>query len=188
MKSRLQICRCTLSGSTPTPTSLMFEAMVNPTGYDIKDVTEFGDFKPAKGGTLPGMVKLRKPATFSIKDLVLDGTGVLTSGVAVEVKDLVGQLYKVAYDFEEQTNGDAKVYVAPVVQLQWGKILGFFRTRGISVSYPLFKPDGSPLRAKIGLELDVFSMPEKTAQAMTFVDEDYFTTARSKNLTSFRNP
>ena len=105
MKSRLQICRCTLSGSTPTPTSLMFEAMVNPTGYDIKDVTEFGDFKPAKGGTLPGMVKLRKPSTFSIKDLVLDGTGVLTSGVAVEVKDLVGQLYKVAYDFEEQTNG-----------------------------------------------------------------------------------
>lgn len=185
-KKRLRIFRCSLdSNGRPTRTGERFETLINPTDYEINEDSTYGRLSPIRGGSVPGMLKARIPAGFKIATMILDGTGVLTGGESVPVKDMVGQLYKVAYDFDVQIDS-SKVEVAPVVELHWGVMLGYFRTKSITVKYTLFKPDGSPLRAELSLNFEVYQMPDLNAADVTFGDVDYFALARAGKVTSYR--
>ena len=43
---------------------------------------------------------------------------------------------------------DSTTHMPTYVQIQWGKILFNAQLQNMSISYKLFKPDGSPLRAE----------------------------------------
>jgi hypothetical protein len=185
MKSRLRITRCSVDSSSGTVTpqkDKVFVAMVNPTTYSLDDKVQLKNERPIRGGVLPGRIKLREPTKVTLGELVLDGTGILTDGEDVSVKGLIGQLYEVAFAKDKAKKDDE----APVVRLQWGDVLGDYQVNHINVKYTLFKPDGTPLRANVTLELTVFKLPEIVAQAVAFGAVDPFVKARSQQLTSFR--
>ncbi|WP_248798706.1 hypothetical protein [Pseudomonas sp. MWU13-2105] len=79
-------------------------------------------------------------------DLVIDCTGVVDS-TRVNLPDEMARLSKIIYDY----NG--AIHRPNYVVIRWGGGLEFRGVlTGFSTSYTLFKPDGTPLRAKLSLE------------------------------------
>ena len=98
--------------------------------------------------------------------LVIDGTGIVNLPIpgvgSPPVKDQIASLKKIAYQYEG-TNHEPNV-----VQLQWGKFTFNGRLESMSVEYTLFKPNGSPLRAKVGLSfISYMSKAEQALRANT---------------------
>ncbi|MDF3126588.1 peptidoglycan-binding protein [Rheinheimera sp. 1928-s] len=79
-------------------------------------------------------------------DLVIDCTGVVDSK-RVNLPNEVSKLSKVIYDY----NGD--IHRPNYVIINWGSGLAFKCVlTSFNLSYTFFKPDGTPLRAKVSLE------------------------------------
>jgi hypothetical protein len=79
-------------------------------------------------------------------DLIIDCTGIVDSlrtDLIQEIKNLENNVYSI--------NGSD--YTPNYVKITWGNNLVFFsKLKSFDTNYTLFKPDGSPLRAKISLE------------------------------------
>ncbi len=144
-------------------------------------------------------------------ELVFDGTGVVkqtsrskkTTSVKDQVRDLNDIIYKYKGDKHEPNH----------VRLLWGSMIFFGRLTSLTISYTLFKPDGTPLRAKISLSFSGFMSKEEEALRAqrsspdlthTFIIRDgdtlpllcykvysdsslYLQIARKNNLSDFRN-
>jgi hypothetical protein len=86
-------------------------------------------------------------------DIVIDCTGVVDSK-RVNMATEISTLEKIVYTY----NGD--IHRPNYVKVQWGSSLTF---KGVldsfDISYTLFKPDGSPLRAKISLGFSQYISP-----------------------------
>jgi len=86
-------------------------------------------------------------------DIVIDCTGVVDSK-RVNMVTEINSLEKIVYTY----NGD--IHRPNYVKVQWGSSLTF---KGVldsfDISYTLFKPDGSPLRAKISLGFSQYISP-----------------------------
>jgi hypothetical protein len=86
-------------------------------------------------------------------DIVIDCTGVVDSK-RVNMATEINSLEKIVYTY----NGD--IHRPNYVKVQWGSSLTF---KGVldsfDISYTLFKPDGSPLRAKISLGFSQYISP-----------------------------
>jgi nucleoid-associated protein YgaU len=164
-KEQLTITRCTVSGSTATPSSdpgEVFTALLNPASYahqlsisyskDAEPDSNANRQKP-QGQTA---VESRYASTNAEKvsfDLVLDGTGVVKQdGSKVpDVKADIQQLTDVVYRY------DGDKHEPSVVKLAWGALNPFYgRMDSMSVDYTLFKPSGQPLRAKVKLSFVSF--------------------------------
>jgi hypothetical protein len=79
-------------------------------------------------------------------ELVLDCTGVV-DGDRLDLPAEIAQLSKVIYDY----NGD--IHRPNYLIINWGKGLAFKCVlTSFNLSYTFFKPDGTPLRAKVALE------------------------------------
>jgi hypothetical protein len=89
-------------------------------------------------------------------DLIIDCTGIVDPD-RVNLTDEITQLEQNVYSIS------SSVYTPSYVKIQWGeKILFYSKLISCEVSYTLFKPDGSPLRAKISLSFGQEQAPEKT--------------------------
>ncbi|MEM9025275.1 MAG: peptidoglycan-binding protein, partial [Bacteroidota bacterium] len=89
-------------------------------------------------------------------ELVYDGTGVvsvLETDVSKHLDDLRSTVY----------NYDGKEHEPNYVQLQWGKLIFNARLSKMEISYSLFKPSGTPLRAKVQLEFLGYTDPSTLA-------------------------
>ncbi|MFT5822747.1 MAG: hypothetical protein ACI8ZM_004004 [Crocinitomix sp.] len=86
-------------------------------------------------------------------DIVIDCTGIVDSK-RVDLTAEINLLEKTVYTY----NG--KIHRPNFVKVQWGKNLMF---KGVlttfDTSYSLFKPDGSPLRAKVSLAFSEYISP-----------------------------
>ena len=85
-----------------------------------------------------------KVSTVNLKfDIIIDCTGIVDStriDLTSEIQNLESQLYT-------QKNS---VYQSNFVKVEWGQNICFYsQLKSCHVSYTLFKPDGSPLRAKV---------------------------------------
>ena len=87
-------------------------------------------------------------------DIVIDCTGVVDSKRKDMAKE-IGALERIIFTY----NG--KIHRPNFVKIQWGKNITFKSTLlSFNTTYTLFRPDGSPLRAKISLSFGEYVAPK----------------------------
>jgi phage tail protein X len=120
-----------------------FLVIVNPAryshGYTIKYVN------PQAQGSTGGSPRFNKIPSETVSfELVFDGTGVIPSTTASGMTDVQKQLdafKSVVFNYS------GKIHSPKFLILAWGTLLFKCRLTSLSISYTLFKPDGTPLRA-----------------------------------------
>lgn len=117
-----------------------FSVMINPEKYSHNHSISYNR---ETGQGAPGTsIKFEKidPEKVSF-ELVFDGTGVVP-GATGTVQDQINQFKTLAYNY----NGD--IHSTNYLKLSWGTLLFKCRLTSLDVSYTLFTPDGTPLRAR----------------------------------------
>ncbi|HWB25753.1 MAG TPA: tail protein X [Chitinophagaceae bacterium] len=141
------------------PTGFTYEALINPESYSLVYALNVNNTS-AQGASLPTVsFNQGEQQTLNFKFL-FDGTGVvrkdegvlagLASGLAIpgvnattrDVTQDLATFKSVVYDYQGET------HQPPYVKIEWG-VLSFnaVMTR-MNITFKLFKPDGSPLRAE----------------------------------------
>lgn len=143
-----------------------YTAMLNPETYsqnfDVQYNVEQGQ------GTPDATIKYEKstPSTVNF-DLMFDATGVVNSK-RTNLASEISKFKKVVYDY----NGN--IHSPNYLKLIWGKAMLYkCRLTSLKINYTLFKPDGSPLRAKLSVSFKEFQTPsaalDKNSPDMTHV-------------------
>ncbi len=163
VKEKLKISPCQVdeAGNITVDDSLdYFEALINPHTYTHKLEISYNTKKTL--GEYGGAPKFSaiKPETLTLPALVLDGTGVVASDTLEEVQDLIDRMLGVIYAY----NGDN--HEPNHVRVLWGNLIFFGRVNSVNIEYTLFRPDGTPLRAKVTLAMiGYMSREESTLRA-----------------------
>jgi len=162
--TKLTIQACSLdSNGSPKANGPKFEAMINPESYKREHSIEY-DKDRAQGKLAPELKFSNYNEEKISFDFVIDGTGV-TDAIHMtdrprEVKKQVKDLKDIAYTY------DGSMHQPRPVKLNWGPMSFLGRLTTMSVNYTLFKPDGSPLRAKISLAFSEYiSRDEESKRA-----------------------
>ncbi len=157
-KKKLKISPCTVddSGNVTVDDGSSFEVMLNPSSYS--HAYSIGYNKKEAIGQLGSDTKFSgiKPEKVNF-DVVVDGTGVVESSDASDVKTQVKELTDIVYKY------DGGEHEPSHVRVLWGSLIFFGRLETMSVEYTLFKPSGEPLRAKIKLSFSGFMSKEEEA-------------------------
>lgn len=143
----IQACSLDSNGS-PTADGSKFETMINPESYKKEHAINYNKDKVL--GKLAPELKFNNYNEEKISfDFVIDGTGVSDAINMVSspraVKEQIKDLKDIAYTY------DGSMHQPKPVKLSWGPMSFFGRLTSMGVNYTLFKPDGSPLRAKVNL-------------------------------------
>ncbi|RMG75954.1 MAG: peptidoglycan-binding protein [Bacteroidetes bacterium] len=122
-----------------------FVAPINPERFSHRRTVRFNEEENAsdKGDTAQNQGYGEDTVTF---DLVFDGTGAIPE-VEDDVVTYIEKLEKVAYDYESE------IHMPRYLVMVWGEFGFKCKLQSLSVEYQLFKPDGTPLRAKASLTL-----------------------------------
>jgi hypothetical protein len=184
-----------------------WEVLINPAAYKRQLRIDYNKKKTLGQASSTPKFNAICPATLSMDNLVLDGTGVVEligmSSVNDKIQALLDTIY--AYDGEEHEPN--------YVRLLWGSLIFFGRVESIDIDYTMFKPSGEPLRAKVALGLTNWMSNEESALRANMSSPDlshlvevvegdtlpllcnriyndpgyYREVARINNLTDFRN-
>lgn len=129
---------------------------INPESYKLNKSVLFAPReKVANVAQTPGFKKF-SPSTLSF-DVIFDGTGVIPTG-GKTVNERIDELDNLIYQMVGETREPGYVVIA------WGTFSFYGRLSKADYSYTLFKPNGSPLRAKISLSFtDALSVEEEQA-------------------------
>jgi len=138
-KTKLKIGREGPNGGMLTSPHI-FEATLNPASYTRE--TQF-DL------TCSRKLDKREPETFTLPELILDGTGVVPAGS--RGPRTVAQQLESLDKIMSPVHKGAGVFVRPVVLISWGSLYFRGRIKSMTVAYTLFAPNGAPLRAKLAL-------------------------------------
>lgn len=150
-KERFKISKWNIVAGKPN--GAPFQAMLNPSGYEIARQA-----KASKDGAADGCIE----ETLTLEDLVLDGTGVVASptGVPQSVEQQLADLLAIV---QIKRIGQTTVY--PMVQLVWGALYFVGRVRRVGTKFTLFAPDGTPLRARVSLSVEEYVPANNTKPA-----------------------
>lgn len=126
-----------------------YTALVNPETYTLN--YEIQSNQEQASGTSANQPTFNRISPRKLEfEFLFDSTGVLTQGAVVNpsaaaanqgVWEQVEQLKKTVFTFI------GKTHQPPYVELAWGKLIFKCKTEKISITYKLFKPDGTPIRA-----------------------------------------
>lgn len=138
-----------------------YEVLINPESYR-KDIEVEYDNEQALGSTAPELRYSKIPTEKVSFKLIFDGTGLITTAPKSMMEgDKVKPVPKQIEDFQRITatySGD--IHEPYFLELSWGD----FSFRGVLVSlgltYKLFKPDGTALRAEADVSFSS-SVPKK---------------------------
>ncbi len=164
-KALLTISFCTVSdGKISVDNSRKpFEAMINPAGYEHTYQLCYSKKRALGQPGTETKYSASKPEKIVLKELILDATGVVRSGLLgiddpIPVKDQIESLKKVVYDYV------GTEHEAPIVQLKWGSFIFYGRIESLKFDYTLFKPSGEPLRAKVTLTFIEYQSSEEISK------------------------
>lgn len=131
-----------------------YVAMINPEKYTEKFRVEYNDEQSP--GSPNAVIKYRRSLPSDLDfELIFDGTGVVNQKRTQLMSEL-GKFKRIVYDY----NGD--IHSPNYLKLTWGKALKYqCRLTSLSINYTLFKPDGTPLRAKASVGFRNYIAPEK---------------------------
>jgi LysM repeat protein len=126
------------------------QALFNPTEFTISKGNNW-TFDPIKGTSLPkGKFGGGKPREMQVT-LLLDRS--LPDPKAKSVKDITDKLFKMM-DVPAGGGGGGAKSVPPLVTFQWGEMIPFKAAcTSLQVTYQLFQPNGTPIRADVKLSL-----------------------------------
>ena len=138
-----------------------YTVMFNPTSYSQNFEVEY-EQDQAKGTTgSPQVYTKIKPKEYSF-DFIIDGTGV--SADKKDVNKEIENFFSVTAKYE------GEIHRPKYLKIVWGKFLADCVLKSADVTYTLFNPDGSPLRAKISAKFvenieDVLRVKEEDSQS-----------------------
>ena len=139
-----------------------FSVWINPASYSRKTTIAYND-RQAQGSAGPSPEFNRIPAEEISMDLIFDATGVIPlasgqsydNGVADGVKQFITMAAKV--------NGS--IHSPNYLVLSWSQLQFNCVLTSLSINYSLFRPDGTPLRAKASVTFQSYTSETKLAQA-----------------------
>lgn len=136
---------------TGSPAGPPFVAQFNPETLTVNNEIEFGPEEEAHGD-IGGEAKFKsvKPRTFTF-DFLLDGTG--AAGLKIEVLAQI-ELFKQTVGFA----GD--IHRPRFLVLNWGPFIATCVLESFSITYKLFRPNGTPLRANLSATFREHKPPE----------------------------
>ncbi|MBK7389174.1 MAG: hypothetical protein KBH11_08480 [Bacteroidia bacterium] len=129
-----------------------YSCMLNPESLKWNKRIEYNKQQPPDSSSTAQKYK-RTPSDTLDFDIIIDCTGIVDPQ-RVNLSDEIEELEKIVFAY----NG--KIHRPNFVKIQWGKKLIF---KGVlvtmNISYTLFRPNGSPLRAKISLSFEQYLSP-----------------------------
>ncbi|MCG8574690.1 MAG: hypothetical protein MI810_07385 [Flavobacteriales bacterium] len=129
-----------------------YTVMINPESIKWTRAIEYNEQQSPDSSSASQKYKSTPSDKLSF-DIVIDCTGVVDSKRTVMYKEITA-LENIVFTY----NG--KIHRPNFVKIQWGKNITF---KGVltsfDTSYTLFKPDGSPLRAKVSLSFSQYLSP-----------------------------
>jgi nucleoid-associated protein YgaU len=136
---------------TGPPAGPAFIAQFNPESFTIENQFEYGPENPAQGDQ-GGEAKFKgiKARIFSF-DFLLDGTG--ASGEKREVLEQI-DLFRMTTGFQGDTHRPH------FLVLTWGTFIATCVIESFSITYKLFRPDGTPLRATLSAKFREHTSPQ----------------------------
>ncbi len=151
-------------GSKPQNEIDSFTVVFNPSTFTVNNKIDFKEAK-AKGqaGDDPQFEKI-PPLEFTV-EFTIDGTGVTIGKLSESqqqdyIRDQVKKLRKVT---GSQINGD--IHRPNYLALLWGTFYIECVLTSLSITYNLFKRDGTPLRAKVNCSFKERIGPGKSGRA-----------------------
>ncbi|MCB0835202.1 MAG: hypothetical protein KDD99_00970 [Bacteroidetes bacterium] len=134
-----------------------YEVMINPESIKWNRKIDYND-EQAPDSSSPSQKYKSTPCDELSFEIVIDCTGVVDSkrvNMAKEIK----VLERIIFTY----NG--KIHRPNFVKIQWGENITFKSVlKTFDTTYTLFKPDGSPLRAKVSLSFGEYIAPKKVKQ------------------------
>lgn len=129
-----------------------YTLMMNPESVKRQQSIEYNEQQAPDSSSASQKYKSTPSEKLSF-DIVIDCTGVVDSK-RTNMSDEIDALEKIVYTY----NGE--IHRPNFVKIQWGKNLTFKGVlTSLDTTYTLFKPDGSPLRAKISLSFTQYISP-----------------------------
>lgn len=117
-----------------------FQVMFNPNTYSRKYEVEYQEREGPGDTGSPQVFGKIKPQEYSF-DFLFDGTGTAVEKVDVHEK---------IEEFLEVTGkNEGEIHRPMYLKISWGKLISKCVLKNAEISYSLFNPDGSPLRAKV---------------------------------------
>jgi contractile injection system tube protein len=144
----------------PVDGSNSMNVLINPASIKRSKVINYD--KKAVQGTVSTEPKFNSYENDTLEfELVFDGTGVIIPLQGEETKDIstdIDALNKAVYNYY----GDK--HEPNVVEISWGSTIFKGRLESLSFNYTLFKPEGSPLRAKASLKFVQYRTNEEAVK------------------------
>ncbi len=125
-----------------------FVVNINPEKYTHSHNINYNDKQALGSAGSSSKFEKTAPETISF-ELMFDATGAIP-GSSTDASQDVDKLKTVAYTF----NGD--IHSPNYLKLSWGSLVFNGRLTSLEVNYTLFKPDGTPLRAKANVSFQSY--------------------------------
>jgi phage tail protein X len=153
-----------------------FQVWINPERYTHQYQVCYND-RQAQGSPGGSPDFNRIPSDRMSLELVFDGTGVVPSPTPSLLPLATHGVGKQVDDFKSLVfSYDGNIHSPRFLQLVWGTLLFRCRLLDLSISYTLFKPDGTPLRARASAtflgytdEVTLARMARKSSPDLTHV-------------------
>ncbi|SEB37381.1 hypothetical protein SAMN04489761_0248 [Tenacibaculum sp. MAR_2009_124] len=133
-----------------------YTVMINPESIKWDRSIDYNEQQSLDAGAPNQKYKSTPSGSLSF-DIVIDCTGIVDNK-RVDMEKEIDALEKIIYTY----NGD--IHRPNYVKVQWGDITFNSVLKTFNTSYTLFKPDGSPLRAKISMSFSSYVSPKKRNQ------------------------
>ncbi len=129
-----------------------YTVMINPDSIKWQRSVEYNEQQPPDTSS-PSQKYKSTPTEKLSFDIVIDCTGIVDSTRTVMATE-INALETIVYSYNGQ------IHRPNFVKIQWGQDISFNGVlTSFDTSYTLFKPDGSPLRAKISLAFSQYISP-----------------------------
>lgn len=133
-----------------------YTVRVNPEQYSQDFPIQYAEQGSAGGGNVPLQFKYLGPSSLNF-ELIFDATGAIpnsASDLAAEIQSFLA----IVYDYQ------GTIHEPYYLKIYWGKLAFGARLTSLKLDYTLFRPDGSPLRAKAAVTFKSYVDPATLAK------------------------
>lgn len=126
------------------------EAFINPKSYTTKKVIEYSTPEVISDSGQTYFFSKMGDETLVFDEIIVDGTGITESSTTIipqDVETYIQDFQDIVCDYNGDTHG------TNYLKISWAKLSFQCVCKSVTVKYTLFKPDGTPLRASITLDL-----------------------------------